>query len=208
MRQAYALLGLCFLIVGFGAYVIIKEAKGHYVPFSAPAREVPPLGQSQTNMSILSLTSNAFKEGGSMPSRYTCDGKGLSPSFTIEGVPEGTKSLALVGVDPDIPQAAKTALGADAFVHLVAYDIPSGTRMIGEGDMAGTFGLNSSNKAAFAPLCPPPQYEPKEHRYIFTLYAIDRELSFRSAPQYAELMQAMEGAVLASSTLMGKYERK
>jgi phosphatidylethanolamine-binding protein (PEBP) family uncharacterized protein len=51
----------------------------------------------------LMLTSPAFKPGAAMPSRYSCEGEDMSPPLAWDGVPAGTKSLALVLDDPDAP---------------------------------------------------------------------------------------------------------
>src|SRR5439155_22088309 len=70
------------------------------------------------------IESSAFSEGGLIPRPYTCDGKDTSPPLSWSGVPEGTKSLALICDDPD---ASKT------FVHWVIFDLPAGTRKLPEG---------------------------------------------------------------------------
>lgn len=46
----------------------------------------------------LTLTSSAFKQGEPIPSKYT-----ISPDLAWTGVPEGTKSFALIFDDPDTP---------------------------------------------------------------------------------------------------------
>src|SRR3989304_4067260 len=51
----------------------------------------------------LTLTSSAFKQGDKIPSKYTCEGDDISPPLAFGGVPEGTKSLALLIDDPDAP---------------------------------------------------------------------------------------------------------
>jgi Raf kinase inhibitor-like YbhB/YbcL family protein len=47
------------------------------------------------------ITSPVFKNKGFIPSRYTCDGTDVNPPLSIEGTPEGTKSLVLIVDDPD-----------------------------------------------------------------------------------------------------------
>ncbi len=70
-------------------------------------------GQAPTE---LTLSSGAFNHGQPIPSLYTCDGQNISPPLTWSGVPDGTKSLALIADDPDAP--------AGTFVHWVVYSIP------------------------------------------------------------------------------------
>jgi Raf kinase inhibitor-like YbhB/YbcL family protein len=45
------------------------------------------------------------------------------------------------------------------------------------------------------------------HRYFFKLYALDRTLELREGHTKPEILRAMHGHVLASSELMGTYER-
>ena len=52
----------------------------------------------------IKVTSSAFEEGGMIPSKYTCDGEDISPPLHWEGLPEGTKSIALISDDPDAPR--------------------------------------------------------------------------------------------------------
>jgi len=51
----------------------------------------------------MQLSSTAFSEGPSIPSKYTCDGENVSPPLTWSGVPAGAKSFALIADDPDAP---------------------------------------------------------------------------------------------------------
>lgn len=159
----------------------------------------------------LSLTSPAFEDDGSIPPRYTCDGqRELSPALTIAGVPEGTVSLALVMDDPDIPQAAREARGIEAWDHWTLFDLPQDTREIPEGGLlrgVGTTGVNTNGSNAYTGPCPPPQFEPSEHRYIFTLYALDTTLGLPEGSTKAQVLAAMEGHIIEQAQLVGRYKR-
>ena len=54
-------------------------------------------------MKELTVKSPAFENNKLIPSKYTCDGEDVSPPLKIEGIPEKTKSLALIMEDPDAP---------------------------------------------------------------------------------------------------------
>lgn len=159
----------------------------------------------------MELTSSAFANNGSIPPRYTCDGAGSSPPLGISGVPAGAQSLALVIDDPDVPKALK----ADGvFDHWVLYDLPAGGQAsrlyIAAGSVpeGAVMGLNGAGKASYYPPCPPKQYEPSEHRYIFTLYALDEaNLSFANPPTKDALLQRIEGHIIAQTQLVGRYKR-
>ncbi len=147
------------------------------------------------------LVSDAFEHEQKIPSRYTCDGENISPPLRLEDVPEGTRSLVLIMDDPDVPKS----LRADGvWDHWIAYNIPPTTREIPEGEEppglpgAGTAG----NRGYFGP-CPPD----REHRYYFTVYALDTRLRVIDEPIKVEVLKAMDGHILERATLMGRYER-
>src|SRR5512135_2232268 len=81
------------------------------------------LAESPKECSSMSfkLTSSAFAEGGAIPSKYTCDGKDVSPPLDWSGVHAGAKSLALIVDDPDAPDPKAPKM---TWVHWVLYDIP------------------------------------------------------------------------------------
>lgn len=155
----------------------------------------------------LTLTSSAFKDGGAIPLQYTCDGENKHPPLSISGVPEGAQSLVLVMDDPDIPQVFKDQRGIDSFDHWVVYALAPDTKEISEGGEVGAQGLNSAGGAEYTGPCPPPEYEPTEHRYIFKLYALSGTLNFITAPTKAEVLSAVAPMVLAEAQLTGTYDR-
>ena len=70
----------------------------------------------------IQVTSPAFAEGQMIPADYTADGADISPPLEWSGVPEGTKSIALISDDPDAPQGA--------WEHWVIYNMPPETTSI------------------------------------------------------------------------------
>jgi len=156
----------------------------------------------------LLLASSAFKNNGTIPAKYTCDGDSkLSPPLSISGVPEGTKSLVLIMDDPDIPQFVKEKYGIEVFDHWTVSNIPSETCEIPEGAIVGTEGLNGAGAKGYTGPCPPPEHEPNEHRYIFKLYALSGLLDFDAAPTKQQVLNALEPLLLAEAELIGRYSR-
>jgi Raf kinase inhibitor-like YbhB/YbcL family protein len=153
----------------------------------------------------LTLTSTAFTAGAEIPARHTCEGEDLSPPLAWSGLPEGTKSLALIVDDPDAPDPAKPRM---TWVHWVLYDLPPDAGGLAEGVRqlpAGTReGVNDWRRTGWGGPCPPIG----RHRYFFKLYALDRELPDLGRPTKAELEKAMDGKILAKAELMGTYQKR
>lgn len=190
MRTAYALVGLAWLIIIAGAAYTYNHSSSTTNPM----------------VSKLSLTSPAFENGGKIPSRFTCDGDStLSPALSFSGVPAEAKSLALLMDDPDVPKALKPD---GVFDHWVLFNIPPSTNEIPEGGHVGISGANGAGKNQYTGPCPPPQYDPSEHRYILKLYALDIELSLKEGASKADVLAAMRGHILDEAALTGKYRRR
>lgn len=153
----------------------------------------------------LTLTSSAFKAGEKIPSKYTCEGEDISPSLAFGGVPEGTKSLALIVDDPDAPdpKAPKRV-----WVHWIVFNLPPDGKGLPEDasrkgvPKGSVIGLNDWNKASYGGPCPPIG----RHRYFHKLYALDTMLPTKALTK-AELEAAMKGHVLAEASLMGTYQK-
>ncbi|KKW23068.1 MAG: YbhB and YbcL [Candidatus Kaiserbacteria bacterium GW2011_GWC2_52_8b] len=200
MRTAYAMIGLGFLIIFGGLYLAnVRFTKPSDVPLDTSNNSL------NTMSSTLTLTSSAFDAQASIPSQFTCDGKGINPPLTFGGVPESTKSLVLIMDDPDVPKALKQD---GIFDHWVLFNIPPTTKEIASGEMVGTLGGNGAGKNQYAAPCPPKQYEPSEHRYFFKLYALDTELSLSTGASKSDVEKAMQGRIIAEAQLVGKYKRQ
>lgn len=149
-------------------------------------------------MSSLKISSPAFKHNSMIPAKFTCDGDDISPALIIEGVPEATKSLALIVDDPDAPRGT--------WVHWVVWNIDPKTRTIAEGTVpSGALqGMNDFRKLDYGGPCPPSG----THRYFFKIYALDAVLDLRKGASKADLEQAMKGHIIAQAELIGLYSRK
>jgi Raf kinase inhibitor-like YbhB/YbcL family protein len=153
----------------------------------------------------LTLTSSAFKQGDNIPSKYTCEGDDVSPPLAIAGVPEGTKSLALLIDDPDAPdpKAPKRV-----WVHWLVYNLPPNIKGLPEDasrtalPQGAVTGLSDWKEAAYHGPCPPIG----RHRYFHKLYALDTTLPTKALTK-AELEAAMQGHIVAQAQLMGTYQK-
>ena len=148
-------------------------------------------------MTAFRISSPAFDNDQSIPPRFTADGVDLSPELRIDGVPEGTKSLALIMDDPDAPMGT--------WVHWVLWNIPPDAALIAEGaePEGSAGGRNGWGRTGYGGPAPPSG----THRYFFKLYALDAVLDLPPTADKAALERAMEGHLLGTAQLMGTYAR-
>ncbi len=151
----------------------------------------------------LSLSSTAFKEGDQLPVKYTCDGQNISPLLEWGEPPQGTQTFALIVDDPDAPRGV--------FTHWVLFNLPANIRQLPEGipaqfqlENGALQGKNDFGKIGYGGPCPPPG---PAHQYRFTLYALDKPLDLKSSASKKQVLDAMEGNVLAQGQLTGTYQR-
>ena len=139
------------------------------------------------------VTSSAFTEGGSIPTKYGynkygCPGQNISPPLTWTTPPSGTQSFALIMDDPDAP--------GGTFVHWVLFNISAATTNLPEnvGVPSGAIrGANAWSELGYGGPCPPPG---PPHRYYFKLYALDITLSLAEGASKAQVETAMTGAMI------------
>lgn len=150
------------------------------------------------------LRSPAFSSGGAIPVKHTWHGPDVSPSLQWSDPPAKTTSFALIVDDSDAP--------AGTWVHWVLHGLPGTLRELPEGVPSkdtlpgiGIQGMNDFGKVSYDGPCPP---RGPAHRYVFTLYALDTDLTLPPRKTKAELLKAMEGHVLGQAELKGRYKRK
>lgn len=188
-------------------------------PTPAPAEPTPvpttdtPEPPPSIPEPVLTITSSAFQHEGDIPTEYTCFGQNISPALEWSGVPDGAQSLALLVDDPDsVPPG---------FVHWVIFNIPptaaglpedvpggptlpDGSRQ-GSNDFApygaGTFPGGAAIKlVGYDGPCPGGQ-----HRYVFALYALDTLLDVPAEATMAQVLEAMQGHILAQAEIIGLF---
>ena len=202
MKTIHILLGILLVALFFAWYALRPEV-GKDVGILAPT--TPAMTEP------FSLVSSAFENNGMIPSSYTCDGtREKNPPLEIVGVPAKTKTLALIMDDPDVP---KERHPEGYYDHWIVFNIPppadGQTLEIFEGGpIPGTQGANSAGENAYSGPCPPPQYEPSEHRYFFKLYALDSELPLSEGATKQKVEKAMKDHILEEAQLIGRYKRK
>jgi Raf kinase inhibitor-like YbhB/YbcL family protein len=174
------------------------------LPGDTLAQEVP--STPKEDAMALTLSSTAFSSNGSIPRQYTCEGRDISPPLAWSGIPEGTRSLALIVDDPDAPDPQHPKM---TYVHWVLYDIPPSTDGLPEGvddeqlPQGTRHGRNDWKRTGYGGPCPPIG----RHRYFHKLYALDTVLKDLGTPTKADLERVMEGHVLARAELIGTYQK-
>ena len=145
----------------------------------------------------IQLTSDAFTNGQSIPSKYSCKGKNISPALTWTEPPAGTQSLALIMDDPDAP--------GGTWVHWVLFNIPASTRNFQEDTPATgmSVGKNSWGDMRYGGPCPPSG----THRYFFKLYALDTTINLLPGTTKEQVLKEMEGHILAQGELVGTFSK-
>ena len=146
----------------------------------------------------MNLSSTDFGEGGNIPERFTCEGKDMSPTLKIDGVPKEAKSLVLIVDDPDAP--------GGNFTHWLMWNVvPDLTEIAANRPPSHAVqGVNDFGKSKYSGPCPPPGI----HRYYFKLYALDTTLALPPTSKRKAVDSAIKGHILGEATLVGRYARK
>ena len=130
-----------------------------------------------------------------------------SPELSWTGVPRGTSSFVVITFD---------TLG---FTHWGMYNIPPTIKKLPEnagvaGSAYGQQIVNTYGDLSYGGPCPPPNFPPNVHDYVFTVYALDQELELLSSTNfpatadtlYNALVEAGRGGhILASASITGLY---
>jgi Raf kinase inhibitor-like YbhB/YbcL family protein len=122
------------------------------------------------------LTSTTFKDGQLMPRKVAnntatnpnCVGENVSPQLSWTGVPEGTRSFAILMEDPE-------GRGGAGVHHWVAYGIPASVIGFAEGEVSKTSdkyvgGKSTQGVPNYSGPCTPAG---SPHHYTFILIATD-----------------------------------
>jgi hypothetical protein len=150
----------------------------------------------ELNLGELRLRSPAFDHHTAIPDRHAKAGENVSPALTWEGLPDGTRSLAICVHDPDAPLV-------DGFTHWVAYGIDPQAGGLAEGDTTPTEGVNSTGGEGYTGPAPPPGHG--SHHYYFWVYALDRDPELEPGLDRRALLDRIEDLVIEQARLVGTY---
>lgn len=157
------------------------------------------------------LTSTAFKNGTRIPVEHTGVGTNTSPPLAWKGAPAGTKSFMIICTDPDAPSPANP--DPNPFLHWIILNIPATTTNLLAGvpaleqlsnPLGAVQGPNGFDKMGYSGPMPPAGSG--QHRYIFTIVAMDRVHVLDPNLSSEEFLKILDSSVLAKAELMGTYE--
>src|SRR5262250_2601238 len=131
---------------------------------------------------VFEISSTTFKDGGMLPvkaanskanapNNANCVGENVSPQLSWVNPPAGTKSFALLMVDPE-------GRGGSGVNHWVAYGIPADVTGFAEGEVSRESpkyvgGKSRQGVGHYSGPCAPPNQTPRH--YTFVLIATDFE---------------------------------
>jgi Raf kinase inhibitor-like YbhB/YbcL family protein len=157
------------------------------------------------------LQSSAFKAGDTLPTENTCAvtgtaGSGSSPPLSWSGAPANTRAYAIVEQDMDVPPPNGPV------VHWLIYNIPATLSSLEPGlpqvetlPNGAMQGVNALRSLGYIGSCPPPGAAP--HHYVFQLFALDGPLTVRPQPTIVDLQAALQGHILAQTSLGATFGR-
>lgn len=194
-------------------------------------------GRGRGGIQIMTLTSSAFTDGGTIPVKFAQPGRDVSPPLAWSGAPDSTTSFVLVVHDAD----AAIGDGTDDTLHWLAWGIPGNATSLPEGfpqgmqvpfaavgmtppaptggrggrggrggGRGGISQISASGPYYRGPAAPATG---SPHHYLFELYALDTNVNYtpvgQSAgpPTRAAVVEAMQGHIRGKGVLVGTFRR-
>lgn len=151
------------------------------------------------DVGTIEVTSAAFEEGATIPTRFTCDGADVSPPLSWSGVPVDAVELVVVVEDPDAPRGT--------FVHWIVAGIDPMLDRLATGEVpdGAVEGVNDFGEAGHRGPCPPVGDDP--HRYRFVVHALGAASELRDRATADEVREAVAGHTIATGELTADYGR-
>jgi Raf kinase inhibitor-like YbhB/YbcL family protein len=165
---------------------------------------------------VLTVTSNAWADGGEVPMHFAGRGDNKSPAFEFHwmmgtmpaSAPEALKTYAVIFHDIE----NSTAKGTTDTLHWSAFNIPgTATGMpegLGPGDLAdgtrngpGIMARGGMPGVYFGPGAGPGPF----HHYVFEFYALDTKLDLPATTTREDLLKAMDGHVIGKAAYVGRF---
>lgn len=155
---------------------------------------------ARPSLSMLTVTSTSFPDGGEIPAKYA-GGQGVSPQLSWTGAPANTAAYVLVMHDVDVAIPAGNVAGD--ITHWVVWNIPASATSLPEaGPIPAGAGQVSMRGPQYMGPAPPAGHP--FHHYIFQVYALSSALELPEKATRADVEKAMEGKVVARGAYVGR----
>ncbi|WP_312240640.1 YbhB/YbcL family Raf kinase inhibitor-like protein [Pantoea sp.] len=158
---------------------------------------------------VFTLESPDFADNGVLAAKFAgnakqnpgCTGENISPALRWSHAPAGTKSFALLIVDP----VGGKGLGV---THMVAYNISAEKTAYAQGELSEsknyTGGKNTPGTDSYFGPCPPAGSG--LHHYNFVLIATDlAPTALTPGLSHAELLDKLKGHNLGAASTVARY---
>ena len=160
-------------------------------------------GEDLLNKGGFKLASPAFRDGEALDPSFTAgEEDAVAPPLEWTTPPAGAQELAIVVEDPDAPQSAH---GPEPFCHWLIWGLAPQQGKLLEGEAPPRVGKNSFGNSEWLLPDPPTGHGP--HDYVFQLFALDRPLTLMPGATRGDLVEAMQGHVIAAAVLTATYVR-
>jgi Raf kinase inhibitor-like YbhB/YbcL family protein len=160
---------------------------------------VPEFGKEPAVTTPLSITvtSPAFRDGETIPRKYTCDGEGVAPPLAWKDIPANVAALALVVDDPDAPRGT--------FTHWIVLDFEAIAGSLAEGGVPPGVkqAKNSGGKTGYYGPCPPSG----THHYRFTVCGLSAATGLLDGAGLDEALKAIDAKTIARGRITALYSR-
>lgn len=158
---------------------------------------------------MIHLSITGFTDGGTIPAK-NAGPMGVSPAMTWTGAPANTAAYVLIMHDPDpVLQGSAT----NDVLHWAIFDIPGTATGLPENvakqaDLPdGSKQLNNiAGGAGYFGPGPPAGHG--AHHYTFEIWGLNAKLGLPATTSRADLMNAMNGKVIAKGVYIGMFENK
>lgn len=171
--------------------------------FSAGCTGQSPAPAEISNVTGIVVLSDGFRDGETIPQQFTCQGEDISPALSWSAIPAGTQSIAILMQDLDSPRPG--------FTHWIMYNIPpvstgipgniTAVPLLPDSSMQGK---NDAGRTGYSGPCPPAG---NPHRYLITVYALDRSLDRSLILNRTGFDNAINGSIITEGSLTGMYGR-
>jgi Raf kinase inhibitor-like YbhB/YbcL family protein len=203
------LLAIVFTAVVAGTLLAQAPAGGPGGPGGAKG------GAKAAPRPVLSVSSNAWADGGEVPMKFAGRGENKSPDFTFNwslggqpgAAPAELQTYAIVFHDIE-NSTNRTSVDT---LHWTAFNIPGTIKTLPEGLAGGDLPDGTRNGPGIAAGRGTPSYFGPGagvgpfHHYVFEFFALDTKLTLPANTTRDELMKAMDGHIIGKAAYVGRF---